>query len=252
MQLILHPRPQTQFPSEIDVARSDVIIPDQGMCPLTEVSELGVVIYIPLRVVFEKRRCISLRLWRGFIKTVSPDFGWPLQNLVFFLYYLLSSVAKRPRQTCAEMHSNPKKSKPTKMSSPWIFKVRQQEKATIKAKKRHRQNLSTQMFISEIFATKNSAKTKEIRWPKKPKKQRKKQSPTPPQELISKACATSVVEGWCFFNCHSGIMKTMKIYNEYALSLREYLIGGYHVGRWWLNAMMVLYKCKSQWFKISP
>jgi hypothetical protein len=29
------------------------------------------------------------------------------------------------------------------------------------------------MFISEIFATKNSAKTKEIRWPKKPKKQGK-------------------------------------------------------------------------------
>jgi hypothetical protein len=49
-------------PSEIDVARSDVIIPDQGMCRLTELSELGVVIYIPLRVVFEKRRCISLRM----------------------------------------------------------------------------------------------------------------------------------------------------------------------------------------------
>jgi hypothetical protein len=39
-----------------------VIIPDQGMCRLTELSELGVVIYIALRVVFEKHRCISLRL----------------------------------------------------------------------------------------------------------------------------------------------------------------------------------------------
>jgi hypothetical protein len=57
-------------PSEIDVARSDVIIPDQGMCRLTELSELGVVIYIPLRVVFEKRRCISLRLSSEFIKTL--------------------------------------------------------------------------------------------------------------------------------------------------------------------------------------
>jgi hypothetical protein len=62
MQLILNLRPQTQFPSEIDVARSDVIIPDQGMYQLTELSELGVVIYIPLRVEFEKRRCISLRM----------------------------------------------------------------------------------------------------------------------------------------------------------------------------------------------
>ncbi len=43
----------------------------------------------------------------------------------------------------------------------------------------------------------------------------------------------------------------MKIYNEYALSLSEYWIRGYHFG-WWLNAMMVLYKCKSQWLKISP
>jgi hypothetical protein len=41
MQLILDPRPQTQFPAEIDASRSDVIIPEQGMCRLTELSELG-------------------------------------------------------------------------------------------------------------------------------------------------------------------------------------------------------------------
>ncbi len=62
MQLILDPRPETQFPSEIHVARSNVIIPEQGMCRLTELREVGVVIYIPLRVVFEKLRCISLRM----------------------------------------------------------------------------------------------------------------------------------------------------------------------------------------------
>jgi hypothetical protein len=35
------------------------------------------------------------------------------------------------------------------------------------------------MFISEIFATKNCAKTKEIGWPQKPQKVRKKQNPPP-------------------------------------------------------------------------
>jgi hypothetical protein len=92
------------------------------------------------------------------------------------------------------LHAFKPQTNPNQQKSPLLDKVKQQEKVRIKAKKRDSQDLSTQMFISEIFAMKNCAKTKEKRRPKKPKKERKKQTPTPPQELFSKACATSMVE----------------------------------------------------------
>jgi hypothetical protein len=77
---------------------------------------------------------------------VSPDFAWPLQNLVVFLYYLLSSVAKRPQQTCANTHSNPKQIQTNKN----LLSVNLQSQTTRKSHNQSEEKTQTRSFNTDV------------------------------------------------------------------------------------------------------